>query len=144
MDIFTEAQSIITEVFGNVDAKTMNLIYVSAVYIVVIAILIGSVYFVFGKSTRSVKRIISEEARGKLKDLYAKAHKDADFDEDKAIEDIANQASEVIIPKVITRISDPSFNIKFKKPILFLLKAKNIQAIVVKFIKYEAKKFFAE
>lgn len=118
-------------------AATTEIVTKYGVYIFLALLIVAAWYFLFYKPSKDLKKIIATQVQ-KAWESYKPGESELSSEEklDKLVERI--------IATTTKKIEDPTFKLRFKKLVLYLLNTENVKKKIGKLIKYEYGKLISE
>ena len=118
-------------------AATAEIVTKYGAYIFLALLIIAAWYFLFYKPSKDLKKIIAAQVQ-KAWESYKPGEAELSSEEklDKLVERI--------IATTTKKIEDPTFKLRFKKLVLYLLNTENVKKKIGKLIKYEYGKLISE
>lgn len=107
------------------------------VYIILAVLVVAAWYFLFYKPSKDLTKIIATQVQKSWENYKI-------GEEELSSEEKLNKLVERIIAIVTKKIEDPTFKLKFKKLVLYLLNTENVKKKITKLIKYEYGKLISE
>ncbi len=118
-------------------AATAEIVTKYGVYIFLALLIIAAWYFLFYKPSKDLKKIIATQVQ-KAWESYKPG------EEELSSEEKLDKLVERIIATTTKKIEDPTFKLRFKKLVLYLLNTENVKKKIGKLIKYEYGKLISE
>lgn len=118
-------------------AATAEIITKYGVYIFLALLIVAAWYFLFYKPSKDLKKIIATQVQ-KSWENYKPG------EEELSSEEKLDKLVERIIATTTKKIEDPTFKLRFKKLVLYLLNTENVKKKIGKLIKYEYGKLISE
>lgn len=107
------------------------------VYILLVVLVIAAWYFLFYKPSKDLKKIVSAQVQKSWQNYKV-------GEEDLSSEEKLDKLVERIVAMTTKKIEDPTFKLRFKKLVLYLLNTENVKKKIGKLIKYEYGKLISE
>lgn len=118
-------------------AATTEIVTKYGVYIFLALLIVAAWYFLFYKPSKDLKKIIATQVQ-KSWESYKPG------EEELSSEEKLDKLVERIIATTTKKIEDPTFKLRFKKLVLYLLNTENVKKKIGKLIKYEYGKLISE
>lgn len=107
------------------------------VYVLLVVLVIAAWYFLFYKPSKDLKKIVSAQVQKSWQNYKV-------GEEDLSSEEKLDKLVERIVAMTTKKIEDPTFKLRFKKLVLYLLNTENVKKKIGKLIKYEYGKLISE